>query len=205
MPTIKTIIFDFGAVFIDLKKEAAHQNALALFELDELHDELVSMNTLYEQGLMSTEEFLDFYTANFPKLSKTQLIDTWNSMLGHFPEKRLNFIKNLASEANYKLILLSNTNDLHINWVVDNVPFFEDFKKQFDAFYLSHEIQLRKPNADIYEFVLKQNKLNPEECLFIDDTKANTDAAANLGIHIWNIDETQEDVTDLFRIKKDLF
>ncbi|TXD85173.1 HAD family phosphatase [Subsaximicrobium wynnwilliamsii] len=205
MPTIKTIIFDFGAVFIDLNKEVAHQNALALFELDELHDELVSMNTLYEQGLMSTEEFLDFYTANFPKLSKPQLIDTWNSMLGHFPEKRLNFIKSLASEANYKLILLSNTNDLHINWIIDNVPFFEDFKKQFDAFYLSHEIQLRKPNADIYEFVLKQNKLTPEECLFIDDTKANTDAAANLGIHIWNIDETQEDVTDLFRIKKDLF
>ena len=69
-------------------------------------------------------------------------------------------------------------------------------------FYLSHEIQLRKPNADIYEFVLKENNLKPEECLFIDDTKENTDTANKLGIHTWNIDETTEDIINLFSIKK---
>ena len=66
-------------------------------------------------------------------------------------------------------------------------------------------IQLRKPNANIYEFVLKQNDLKPQECLFIDDTKENTDAATKLDIHIWNIDETTEDIINLFTIKEELF
>ena len=52
---------------------------------------------------------------------------------------------------------------------------------------------------------LKNNNLDPNECLFIDDTKQNTDAAKSMGFHIWNIDETREDVVDLFKIKKEFF
>ena len=202
---IKTIIFDFGDVFINLDKVGAMQNALTLFELDEFPEDLIAINTLYEQGLISSEEFIEFYTDNFPKLSKETITEAWNFILKDFPEARLEFLKNLKKENKYKLILLSNTNDIHINWVKDHVPFYEEFKNCFDQFYLSHEIYLRKPNADIYEFVLNQNNLKAEECLFIDDTKDNTDAASKLGIHVWNIDETKEDITNLFSTKKDLF
>jgi putative hydrolase of the HAD superfamily len=66
-------------------------------------------------------------------------------------------------------------------------------------------MHLRKPNADIFEFVLKENNLIANECLFIDDTKDNTDTAEKLGFNIWNIDETKEDVINLFEIKKELF
>ena len=61
--------------------------------------------------------------------------------------------------------------------------------------------------ADIHfaPTVWAKNNLIAEECLFIDDTKDNTDTAAALGIHIWNIDETKENVIDLFSIKEDLF
>ena len=52
---------------------------------------------------------------------------------------------------------------------------------------------------------MKENNLNPTECLFIDDTKENTEMAEKMGIHIWNIDETKEDVVTLFEIKKALF
>jgi len=205
MSTIKTLIFDFGDVFINLDKQGAMDNALRLFDLDELPEDLVAINTLYEQGLISTEEFIAFYTNNFPKLSEKVIIDAWNFILKDFPINRLEFIKTLAKNKKYKLILLSNTNDLHISWIKDHVSFYEDFKTCFDQFYLSHEIYLRKPNADIFEYVLKENKLKPEECIFIDDTKANTDMAANLGIHTWNIDETKEDIIDLFTINKHLF
>lgn len=205
MSTIKTIIFDFGDVFINLDKQGAMTNALELFEVDELPEELVSVNTLYEQGLISTEEFVEFYTDNFPKLSEKTIIDAWNYILKDFPEYRLEFIKQLAKDKTYKLILLSNTNDLHISCIAENVSFYEDFKSCFNEFYLSHEINLRKPNADIYEFVLNENKLKPEECFFIDDTKENTVTAASLGIHTWNIDETSQDIVDLFVINKDLF
>nr|WP_321224628.1 HAD family phosphatase [uncultured Psychroserpens sp.] len=205
MSTIKTLIFDFGDVFINLDKQGAMTNALELFEVDELPEELVSINTLYEQGLISTEEFIEFYTDNFPKLSKKEIIDAWNYILKDFPQHRLEFIKQLAKDKTYKLILLSNTNDLHISWIAKNVSFYEDFKACFDKFYLSHEIYLRKPNADIYEFVLGENKLNANECIFIDDTKDNTDTAAAMGLNVWHIDETKQDIVDLFTINKELF
>ena len=202
---IKTLIFDFGDVFINLDKSGAMKNALQLFELDALPEDLIAINTLFEQGLITSEEFIEFYTDNFPKLSKKDIIDAWNFILRDFPETRLEFLKKLKAESKFKLILLSNTNELHINWIKKHVPFYEEFKACFNQFYLSHEIQLRKPNTNIYEFVLAENNLKAEECLFIDDTKDNTDAASQLGIHIWNIDETKEDITCLFSIKKDLF
>ena len=202
---IKTLIFDFGDVFLNLDKAGALKNALEHFKMDALSEELVAINTLYEQGLLSTEEFIEFYQDNFSNLTEKDIIDAWNYILKDFPKDRLNFIQELAQENKYKLILLSNTNELHINWVKEHIAFYEDFKNCFDQFYLSHEIQLRKPNANIYEFVLKQNGLKPQECLFIDDTKENTDGATKLDIHIWNIDETTEDIINLFAIKEDLF
>ncbi|WP_299224338.1 HAD family phosphatase [uncultured Psychroserpens sp.] len=202
---IKTLIFDFGDVFINLDKEGAMKNALTLFELNELPEDLVAINILYEQGLISTDEFLSFYTDNFPNLTKVEIIDAWNFILRDFPVERLKFLKTLSEENKYKLILLSNTNELHISWIKDRIPFYEKFKSYFDAFYLSHEINLRKPNTTIYQYVLKENNLNPQECLFIDDTKENTKAAAKLGVHVWNIDETQEDILDLFTINNHLF
>lgn len=205
MSVIKTIIFDFGDVFINLDKEGAMKNALTLFKLNEIPEDLIVINTLYEQGLISSEEFIEFYTDNFPKLSKKDIIDSWNFILKDFPEERLTFLKKLKLENKFKLILLSNTNEIHINWVKEQVRFYNEFKSCFDQFYLSHEINLRKPNDDIYEFVLNQNNLRAEECLFIDDTKDNTEAASKLGIHVWNINEKKEDISNLFTVKKDLF
>lgn len=202
---IKTIIFDFGDVFINLDKEGAMTNALELFEMDELSEDLIAINALYEQGLLSTDEFIDFYRENFPKLSKQEIIEAWNFIICDFPPKRLAFIEQLAKDKKYNLILLSNTNELHVDCIKEHISFYDDFKAAFNKFYLSHEIMLRKPNADIFEFVLKENKLKPEDCLFIDDTLENTEAAAKLGINVWNNDPKTEDIVDLFTIKSDLF
>ncbi len=198
---IKNIIFDFGDVFINLDKEGAMKNALDLFGIDSFSEEITAFNSFYEQGLISTDEFLEFYLKNFPNLSREQILDAWQSILKDFPTHRLEFIQKLASDKKYKLILLSNTNELHINWVKENVPFYEDFKNSFDAFYLSHEINLRKPNVDIYQFVLNTHDLKAEETLFIDDTEENTLAASNLGIHTWNIDPFKDDIAQLFKLK----
>ncbi|WP_027878740.1 HAD-IA family hydrolase [Mesoflavibacter zeaxanthinifaciens] len=202
---IKTIIFDFGDVFINLDKEGALKLALEKFEIKELDEELQSINALYEQGLISTDEFLDFYADNFPKLNKDELKSIWNHIIKDFPEHRLQFIKQLAKDNNYQLILLSNTNELHIDYIKKNVSFYEDFKDCFDQFYLSHEINLRKPNADIFNFVLIENNLKAEECLFIDDTLENTQTAEQLGINVWNNNPATEDIVDIFTIKKELF
>ncbi len=202
---IKNLIFDFGDVFLDLDKPGAMQNALDLFEIDALSDEMVAINCLYEQGFISTDEFVDFYFNYFPKVTREEVIEVWNYILKEFPKHKLEFLQQLSKDNNYKLILLSNTNDLHIDWVKKHVSFYDDFKKCFDKFYLSHEINLRKPDKEIYEFVLQENNLIAEESLFIDDTKENTDSAKRLGIHTWNIDETSEDIVNLFTIKQELF
>ena len=202
---IKTIIFDFGDVFINLDKVGAKKHALTLFQEDSFSEDMIAFNVLFEQGLISTKEFLEFYLENFPFLKESQILEAWNYILKDFPKHRLEFLQNLKVENKYKLILLSNTNELHINWIIENISFYEEFKASFDEFYLSHEINLRKPNKDIYEFILNENDLKANECLFIDDTLENTEAAEELGIHCWNIDESTQDVTNLFQIKSALF
>lgn len=202
---IKNIVFDFGNVFLNLDIDGAMQNALDIFKLKEFPEDLIAINSLYEQGVISTKEFMEFYSENFEQLSEEDIIDNWNFMLKDFPNHRLEFLKELKKSSQYKLILLSNTNEIHIDWVKKHIPFYEDFKNCFDAFYLSHEIKLRKPNADIFEFVLKENNLKTENTLFIDDNKDNTQTAKKLGLHIWNINPETEDVTTLFKTKSELF
>jgi putative hydrolase of the HAD superfamily len=202
---IKTLIFDFGNVFINLDEESAMKNTLNLLEIDSLSEEMIAFNSFYEQGLISTDEILEFYSKNFPKHSEEDLIDIWNFMLKDFPKHRLDFLQGLKKEKKYNLILLSNTNELHINWIKENISFYEDFKNCFDAYYLSHEINLSKPNKSIYEFVLNENTLKANECLFVDDRKDNTNTADLLGIKVWNINPKNEDVSDLFKIKNKLF
>jgi HAD superfamily hydrolase (TIGR01509 family) len=202
---IKAIIFDFGDVFINLDIEGFTQNAFKHFKINAFSEEMIAFNSFYEQGLISTEEFLEFYTENFPKLSKQDLIDIWNYMLKDFPKHRLEFIQQLKESSKYKLILLSNTNELHIDWIKKNVPFYETFKSCFDAFYLSHEIYLRKPNRDIFEFVLNENGLSAKDCLFIDDNALNIKTADSLGITTWHINPKTEDITTLFKAKGHLF
>jgi putative hydrolase of the HAD superfamily len=202
---IKTLIFDFGDVFINLDKQGAMQNALHLFGIDTFEDDMNKINIQYEIGRISTSEFIEFYASKFPNINTSDIIDAWNYIIKDFPKYRLNFIKQLDQNEEFKLILLSNTNDMHIDFIKQNVSFYENFKSCFDVFYLSQEMHLRKPNTDIFEFVLNENNLIANECLFIDDTKNNTDTAEKLGFHTWNIDETKEDVINLFEIKKELF
>ena len=125
---IKTIIFDFGDVFINLDKEAVKQYALTLFKTDTLSDEMIVANNLYEQGLITTSEIIKLYKKAFPNISEEKIIEAWNSILNDFPTYRLEFLKTLSEEKKYKLILLSNTNELHINWVKEQIPFYYDFK-----------------------------------------------------------------------------
>jgi len=202
---IKTLIFDFGDVFINLDKQGAMDNALQLFNMSVFQEDMIDTNIQYEIGRITSSEFINFYKDKFPYLSVKQIVDAWNYIIKDFPAHRLEFAKKLADNKEYNLILLSNTNEMHIDFIKENVLFYNEFKNCFDKFYLSHEIHLRKPNTDIYNFVLSENDLNTNECLFIDDTKDNTDTAYKLGLHTWNIDETKEDVVNLFEIKKELF
>lgn len=201
---IKTIIFDFGDVFINLDKDATNRK-LKEMDIQDLPESISDKNREYEQGFVTSDEISEHYRTHFPEMKAEDFLDSWNSILLEFPEYRFKFIQKLSKEKDYQLILLSNTNENHINHIKNRVKFYEDFKNCFDAFYLSHEIGMRKPNPDIFEFVLNEHDLKPEDCLFIDDTPENTETASRLGFHTWNIEPTREDIIDLFTTKSDLF
>lgn len=194
---IKTIIFDFGDVFINLNK-AATETGLKSLGLTKFSEEMIIMNQVYEMGLVSSQTFLDFYLEQIPKSKVSDLINIWNSVLLDFPLHRFEFLKKIKKEKRYKLFLLSNTNELHIESVKQNISFYEDFKTCFDKFYLSHEIGFRKPNTDIFEYLLNDNKLLAKECFFIDDTKEHTESAKKLGIKTWTINPKEDDITEIF-------
>lgn len=203
---IKTIIFDFGDIFINLDKPAIEREIKAL-GVPEITLDMLHQASEYEKGLISSQEFADYFTSKFPNIKAEDFIKAWNAIILDFPEYRLKYIEQLAKDSKYKLILLSNTNAFHIEQVIENMTLerYNRFKACFDPFYLSHEIHLSKPSANIYEFVLNENNLKAEECIFIDDTKENTDAAAALGIHVWNLIPGEDDIINLFEEHKHLF
>lgn len=196
---IKNIIFDFGDIFINLDKEIIFREIEHFGGNPVLSPEVLAINMDYEVGKTSSEDFVSQLSKVYPKASSEDIKGIWNGMLLDFPDKRLEFIERMAKENMYRLFLLSNTNALHIDEVEEKMGTdkFNRFRNSFEKFYLSHEIHLRKPNDDIYNFVLEENGLKAEETFFIDDTKENTDAAEKLGIKCWNLQVGKEDITGL--------
>ncbi len=195
---IKHIIFDFGDIFINLDKQAPIIE-MKKWGLKDFEPAFTNLLYSYEKGLLDSDAFLSKLQDYFPTAKLDQIKKGWNSIILDFPEYRLEFIEQMAKENDYTLILLSNTNALHIEKVIENMgkDRFDRFKKCFDKFYLSHEINLRKPNADIYQFVLDANNIKASETFFVDDTLENTLASEQLGITSWNLQVGKEDIVQL--------
>ena len=198
---IKNIIFDFGDIFINLDKKLFAQE-LEKLEILQTSKETKTVLDSYEMGLISTKDFITYFQEKL-NISRTAIVKAWNAILLDFPQERLDFILELAKNKKYRLFLLSNTNEMHISWIQEHVgkEFYIAFKSCFEQFYLSHEIHLRKPNTNIYNYVLKANSLVAEETLFIDDTEENIIAANSIGIKGWHLKPGKEDVTELFTNK----
>ena len=197
---IDTIIFDFGDIFINLEKEAQVE-AFKKLGLNEPKPELIEMNDLIEKGKISEIQFIESFHQFIPNASLNDIRDAWNTIIGEFPLYRLEFLQLLSHK--YRLFLLTNTDVIHINRFEDNVgvSFFSDFYQCFEKVYYSYEMGMRKPDAAIYSHIVNKHDLSPKRTLFVDDKKINTDAAASIGLHVWNLQVGQEDVVDLFSQK----
>ena len=195
---VRNIIFDFGDVFINLDKEATARMMIK-HGFAGITPDLLELFKAYETGLISTDIFLTRANKWVPAASKDQLIEAWNAIILDFPDYRMEFIESLAREKEYRLFLLSNTNTLHIERVISNMgqDKFDRFIKCFENAYLSHEINLRKPDAEIFQYIMDTNALIPSETLFIDDTEEHTLGAGKLGIHTWHLTVGTEDVVEL--------
>jgi len=194
---IDTIIFDFGDIFINLNKDAM-QNAFHTLELEEWNEDMKILNKKFEVGKISETEFLSGMQKHVPNASLEVIKANWNTILMDFPLYRLEFLQMLSEK--YRLFLLSNTDSIHIEHFQETVgeSFYSDFYRCFEKVYFSFELGIRKPDEEIFHYIVKKHELSPKRTLFVDDKKENTDAASKLGIQVWNLQVGQEDVVDLF-------
>ncbi len=189
MQHIKNIIFDFGNVLMDLDLPAVERE-FQHFWGDQFEQARANLGRdrifeLYETGGLSTDEFVAAIRFAGPSLlSKEQVVQAWNSIFIGMPKHRFDFLLRLRQR--YKLFLLSNINDLHERWIADYMMRehqIEDYEMTyFDGVYFSHLIRLRKPDRDMYEYVLADAEILAGESVFFDDLEINVEAARQTGI-----------------------
>lgn len=197
---IDTIIFDFGDIFINLDKEATPL-ALKKLGLKEWNSNLDTLNLDFEKGKISEMEFIIGLQNYIPNASIHQIREAWNAILLDFPLYRLEFLQMLSQK--YRLFLLSNTDSIHIERFQHKagISFYRDFYQCFEKVYFSYELGMRKPEPEIFEFIIKEHNLLPKNTLFVDDNLQNVESAEKLGLQVWHLQKGEEDVIDLFANK----
>lgn len=100
----------------------------------------------------------------------------WNS---HFRihDEVLPIVESLIGRV--KLALLSNTNDLHAQFLLPQLPLLQ----RFDSLLLSHELETAKPDPDFFYEALERLDVPAERAAFFDDIQEYVEAAQRLGIH----------------------
>ena len=201
MKNIKAIIFDLGAVILNIN----YQNTINAFSklgvknASTFYSEKIQTNLFnqIETGDITVEKFLAELQKETNNASINQVSEAWNAMLLDLPENRLAVIQSLKKK--YSIYLLSNTNAIHIDAFkkkLGNVKWVK-FCNLFDKMYLSHEVGLRKPNAAIFKYILEEQNLKPEEVFFIDDSPQHIESANKLGIKTHHL-KNGEEITTLF-------
>lgn len=184
---VKNIVFDLGGVLlnIDPKKTIEAFTKLGMEQL--VGDNGLSYDHeifyLMEQGKVTPEEFRDGVRKLLPeKVTDSQIDDAWTAMLLDFPEIRVQLVKNLRDD--FKIYLFSNTNAIHVE------KYHSNFRKQhgfevstlFEKDFYSNEIGFRKPTSESFKEIIRLSGINAAESLFIDDSKANVEAAKASGL-----------------------
>ena len=198
---IKNLIFDFGGVLINLDKEAVPDAVIAMGS-SPADPDLIDLSNRYEKGLITTDHFLQAASQHLNLLELSGLKELWNRTILDFPDHRLSYLEDLKGTGAFRMFLLSNTNELHMESVRQKMGAlrYQRFQNCFDGFYLSYEMGMRKPEPEIFQEILRKHVLHADETLFIDDTEEHILSAASLGLHTWNLIPESEDITELTKM-----
>ena len=199
---IKNIIFDLGGVLLNINPLLSLLEFARICNTDpEILQSRLAANRIFEKydtGKLSDSQFRNelCHIMNY-KAGDEEIDAAWNILLLDFPPARVSMLQQL--QKHYRIFLLSNTNGIHFR------KYTHDFSEKygvsmtslFEKLFLSYEIGIHKPDEEIYRHVLQDAVLNAGECLFIDDSLPNIEAAERMGmqcIHISN----GTDVTSYF-------
>lgn len=187
MKPIKNILLDFGGVLYDINYQLTidafdklgypkFEDAFSQYNANKLFED-------FETGHIDEQTFYATIQA-IPEIQPTitQIKEAWNAMLLGFRMKSLDFLKRLSTQ--YNLYLLSNTNVIHKKAFEDQL-YDSTGLNNIDSFfirpYYSHLIGLRKPHLEVFDFIVKDAGILPQETLFVEDTLPNLESAAKLG------------------------
>jgi len=87
------------------------------------------------------------------------------------------FIEDLKKS--FKFVLLSNDLSRWSNYIRNKY----DIDKYFDNIIISGDIGMRKPEKDVFQYLLKTLNQSAEKCYFVDDRRTNLFAAKSFGIN----------------------
>lgn len=190
---IKNIIFDLGNVLIrfkpeefvnkNIKKEYREKFFNVIFKGQEWAD--------LDRGILEYSDAVKIFSEKIPECSSEikKLFDNYILDVLEPIEKNIEIMKSLKGK--YKLFVLSNFHYPAFDYIFKNWEFF----KYFDGKIVSGHCKLLKPEKKIYELLCSTYSLKPNECVFIDDTKVNIEAAEEFGIngiHLTDINILEE-------------
>jgi len=205
--SIRNIIFDFGGVIcdldIDLTKKKFNEfgppKDSANVTPEEAGKAFGLLVEALETGRISPTGFRNSIRDHYLRPPSDRTIDdAWNALLGDIPEHRIRLLEKIRG--NYRIFLLSNSNKIHYDHYLKrfNEKFgYEDFDAVFEKAWFSFNIGMKKPDREIFEFVLAQHNIAPNETLFIDDTIMHVEGAAATGIVGYHL-KPGEDISALF-------
>ncbi|AYL99375.1 HAD family hydrolase [Mucilaginibacter celer] len=209
MENIKNIIFDYGNVIfsIDFKRVQQSWNQLGIANPETFfgHKEQDAIFDKFDRGEVTAAQFREYVRekTNNPALTDEQIDAAWNSILVGIAEGNHDLLLQLKDK--YRTFLLSNINAIHYDYIMNYLKTdfgFDGNDHLFEKTYYSHLTGKRKPEPAIFEQVLKENNLKPEETLFIDDSPQHLEAAKKLGIQTFLM--TAPDTIQLFAKREHL-
>ncbi len=175
---IKLIIFDVGGV-IDNFDESMYADFISKrlnIDRNEFWHALIPPLDEMELGRSTLTQMKRKLAKKF-KVSQRQL--EWDSAF-----ERLNSVNwdviNLANSLSRKYRIAILTNVSRSRHMVKMQFYLK--KVKYERLFTSCYLRMAKPDPKFYKFVLKEMKVKPEEAIFIDNLKKNTDAAQKLGI-----------------------
>ena len=193
---IKSVIFDLGGVIyaVDYHKTINGFKALGIDRFEEVYAKAGQSDLFndFEEGKISRAIFVErIKNLSRKNMTSSQIVNAWNGMLLGFMPDAIACLKRLSSS--YRLFLLSNTNEIHIQEIESRVGtvFFSDFCSLFENVYLSHELGLRKPHPEVFKHILNQQGLKANETFFIDDSIQHVEGAIKAGLQAHHLTDEQ--------------
>lgn len=192
---IKNIIFDLGGVVIDIDFELTFKALAELspYSLNETKKIMGELNIwdIYERGELSDDEFIKTLKKELKITAyNDKVIAAWNALLLQIPKERIDLIRTLNNK--HQTYVLSNTSLYHIiglNQILkESSGDLSLHSVMNNTIYFSYEINRRKPDLDIYEFVIKDANITPSETVFLDDNLDNVLAAREAGLNAIHVE-----------------